>query len=137
MVIIKNTKDNSKITPFKLYSLCMLLSKSHDDTLKIRLPKTIEEARASEKAKIVVFLLKRHKDLFVKYNWRMEDVKSYLVYMIKVSKEADIKITPQLLYSFLLGLDEKLISVFTPNKSIPDQYKDWAQREIQRILGTK
>lgn len=137
MVVVKNTKDKGAITPYKLYTLCSFLCDKHTDALSVSIPKTITEVREQRQAAVIMKLLKNCKDLLVKYNWTMSDVESYLTYIIPICKASGAQITPSILYSFLLGLDDNMLTLFTPKKSIPNQYKNWAEKEIQRILRSK
>lgn len=137
MLVVKNTKDKGEITPYKLYTLCSILCNKHADGLSVHIPTTIAEAREQKNSQIIMRLLKKCKDLLLKYNWTMLDVENYLNYIIPICKASGVQITPSILYSFLLGLDDNLLTLFTPKKSIPSQYKDWAQKEIQRILRSK
>lgn len=130
MTVIKHTNNQNRITPFKLYALCSTLSED-----KVQGPRTaLQKVRDTQNTKLIMFLLKKHKDLLIRYNWGMKEVADYLQYMISISKQSGINITQQLLHGFILSLDEDLLAIYTPTRTIPNQYKEWAQKEIARIL---
>lgn len=125
------------LTPYRVYALCESVVKLYGvPAIKSTsdLPAAVEDVRKVRNKSTMLAIFKPRVQLLKKYNWTENDVCVYLQTMIKAGNNYSFAMDLPMACSFIIYLDEKLISVLTTKKSIPEQYAAWAQEEVQKIL---